>query len=563
MRAAVFSERAQWRDVAHLGGKPSGFFQSKQEILIPIALLGLAVLCYASIIPTYFLSDDFDLIGKVVRRGMYYTWGGFLRPGTVLSFVIDHSVWGLNPIGYHLTNILFHSIAGYCVFLIARRFFREVQFTEPVLFSFLSASLFIALPSHSEAVSWISGRTDVIATALALLSTVSFLSLFEKRSLLHMGMALVLFAAALLTKENVITLPLMWGAILVYYWYVKKQRPAISCVVVLFLSFLLLAAYFVLRKVVLNQYLGGYGNSGHIPTFGISSVRHLAQYVFRTFIPPFPDDFSIILLLAFGFTIGVVATATVFRRKQLSLFGLPIVGLFVICYLFALIPVINAAPRLNDTISERYLYLPSVFACLLLPYLSTVCIPRTRLLKTALLLLIIAQGVALQWVNGRWVTASQLCKQIAYEVSQKDPASTIILNVPDNYRGAWVFRNGLNEASTIFTGNRTQVPYRRISVHGVETMDQIFGVSSDSNSVTLTPPYPITLHYTDDFGYEIRENHYSITVGNIPGASSEVVSLLSFTNGNRKPLLQTILSRSRLVPTSEPRSVVLPDNQSK
>ena len=41
----------------------------KREILIPAALIGFAVLCYASILPTYFVSDDFSLIGKVVNEG--------------------------------------------------------------------------------------------------------------------------------------------------------------------------------------------------------------------------------------------------------------------------------------------------------------------------------------------------------------------------------------------------------------------------------------------------------------------------------------------------------------
>lgn len=138
---------------------------TKRETLIPFALVGFAIVCYARIIPTYFLSDDFALIGRVVREGMFTMWGtshgGFLRPGTILSYAIDHRLYGLNPSGYHLTNILFHGMSAYALFLVSRHYFRRARSAKPQLASGLTACLFIAWPCHSESVSWISGRTDV------------------------------------------------------------------------------------------------------------------------------------------------------------------------------------------------------------------------------------------------------------------------------------------------------------------------------------------------------------------------------------------------------------------
>jgi protein O-mannosyl-transferase len=189
------------------------------NLVVLITLLGFAILCYSTTIPTYFLSDDFWVIGRVARHGMFSTWGVFpiiLRPGTVFSFLVDHYFWGFNPIGYHLTNILFHGLSSFAVFLIARHVFIIARLKEVTIASFMASFLFLTLPSHSESVSWISGRCDVIAIALGLTALVLFLQLSQKRSILISAISIVLFIAALLTKESVIPLPFIWCSFFIY-----------------------------------------------------------------------------------------------------------------------------------------------------------------------------------------------------------------------------------------------------------------------------------------------------------------------------------------------------------
>ena len=81
----------------------------------------------------------------------------YFRPLISLSFFLDLLLWGMNPLGFHLTNVIFHILTSILVFLLAKFIFKKE------LTAFLLALLFGIHPCHMEAVVWISCRTDVIA----------------------------------------------------------------------------------------------------------------------------------------------------------------------------------------------------------------------------------------------------------------------------------------------------------------------------------------------------------------------------------------------------------------
>jgi len=91
--------------------------------------------------------------------------GSFYRPLFWLSLAIDERLWGLNPAGFHLTNVLLHWCSGLFLFLLLRRLHISS------LSSALTALLWICLPINSEAVAWISGRPYCLAACFLLLGT--------------------------------------------------------------------------------------------------------------------------------------------------------------------------------------------------------------------------------------------------------------------------------------------------------------------------------------------------------------------------------------------------------
>ena len=86
----------------------------------------------------------------------------FYRPLVILSFALDWRVWGGSPLGFHLTNVALHLLACGLVYLLARR-----EGASAAASAFVTAA-FGAFPRSTEAVAWISGRTDLLATVFVL-----------------------------------------------------------------------------------------------------------------------------------------------------------------------------------------------------------------------------------------------------------------------------------------------------------------------------------------------------------------------------------------------------------
>src|SRR5882762_876789 len=102
--------------------------RSSQLYLLGLFLLA-AFIAFSLNINSYFLSDDFVQIGKVLHGDFSVSWGqehgGFFRPLFIWSYVIDSRIWGTRPFGYHLTNVFLHGLNAFLVFKLASRLIRR------------------------------------------------------------------------------------------------------------------------------------------------------------------------------------------------------------------------------------------------------------------------------------------------------------------------------------------------------------------------------------------------------------------------------------------------------
>jgi tetratricopeptide (TPR) repeat protein len=145
----------------------------------------------------------------------------FYRPLTALSYWIDLKVWGLNPAGFHLTNILIQILnSGLFFFILVRLGLAPWP-------SFLGGLLFSAFPLHFESVGWISGRTDLLAFAWAAAAALGILA-YRKRGRGRerwLAFSAVAFFLALLAKESAILLPGVFFLIL--FLPDRRWKPAL------------------------------------------------------------------------------------------------------------------------------------------------------------------------------------------------------------------------------------------------------------------------------------------------------------------------------------------------
>lgn len=455
--------------------------RSLRKYCVPGLFVLVALIAFSNILNSYFLSDDFAQIGKVLGGDFSVTWGqaqgGFFRPLFILSYVIDTRIWGARPFGLHVTNVTVHALNSFLVFILSLQLVRELKLATRTkkAISIGAASLFLLHPSHTEAVSWISGRADLIATFFCLGSILFYLAYTKEARGLHLGLSLLCFTLALLAKESAICLPFLLLVIGLFLDKARSGKTVTKFLKVVALFGFVLLVFVVVRSFFIGALVGGYGVSQHL-NFSPGWLRdRLLEASVRSVLPTLPEHWSLFLfkplqsrlfILISLFSCGLVAAAIVFKRrwydaserKDQNRIQLMLVALFLI----SLLPVINLRLSLYQTLGERFLYLPSVFSCLLMSYLMTILV---RNAKAWILILICVLGfysASLYQTNRLWSEAAYLSSSIKDDlVNSATRERLLVLNVPDNLRGVPVFHNGLPEALEYFQNQR---PIKQVEI---------------------------------------------------------------------------------------------------
>jgi len=311
--------------------------------------------------------------------------GGYYRPIINLFHSIDYWIWGPNPFGFHLTNVLAHTLTGVVLYLVLLR----VIAIEPV--AFLASLFFLAHPIHTEAVSWISGRGDMVFALFYLLSFLFYLKAgslgnnlsnpplppFSKggnrkegsryRLYLYSG---AFFLLALLSKEMALTLPL----IIIFYdvcFRLRDKTFSLSRNFKVYVYYFgLLAGYMIFRILI----LGGIGSGQVIPGNNYFTAIYTTSRIFVWYIWKliFPVSLAVadVVRLATSLTDPTVAGSIILLLLLLSaavfLFrSHPELSFGILWFFITMIPVSNLVPALHFK-AERYLYLPSIGYCLIL-----------------------------------------------------------------------------------------------------------------------------------------------------------------------------------------------------
>jgi len=146
---------------------------------------------------------------------------GHWHPLTWLSWMLDYELFGLNPQGYHLINLLFHVVNTLLLFLVLRRM------TKRLWPSAFVACLFAIHPLHVESVAWIAERKDVLSTFFWMLTLGAYSYYVESPGWKRYVFVLLFFVLGLLAKPMLITLPFVM--LLLDFWPLNRFseiRPA-------------------------------------------------------------------------------------------------------------------------------------------------------------------------------------------------------------------------------------------------------------------------------------------------------------------------------------------------
>lgn len=427
----------------------------------------LTAIAYGNIINSFFLSDDFNWIYQIKTRGVFGVWTTppdvFFRPLISLTLFADYQLWELNPLGYHLTNLFFHGLNAFLVYAMSRLLFRGADLAGKLIniFSLVSGFIFIILHSHVEAVTWISARSDLVATCFGLAAFCGYLKYKETDNNRLFFISYILFFLGLLSKESVIIYP---GLVLLYelYNYLNKNNY-INLLKILYLPLMyasVLPIYLGLRYLGIRQFLGGYGSGVHT-NFNLDIIQRGLASSLRIIIPPLPNipEENWVIFFAIFMTIICTFVVVCLCRQGVYILIAKLAILLLGLFGTSLLPVINIRISLSNTEGERLLYLPSAFLVILLVLVIGVSLARFRvLLAIQFMIISIILSYYLYSFNQNWNLAGQIAKQVIESIDQEIQGRRMFLiNIPDNLNGVYIYRNGLYAAGQLFAESEIEL----------------------------------------------------------------------------------------------------------
>ena len=196
-------------------------------LILALAVAAITVWAYWPCVHGGFLNwDDDSYLGEATRhpqlswQTVAYAFSTavppYYHPLSFLSHVADYQLWGMNPWGHHLMNLLLHGLNSGLVVLFVWLLLENIgaSFGERVALATGVALVFGLHPLQVEPVAWVAERKTMLCGFFSLLSLCAYLQMVlqPSRRVWRVGMTL-LFVAALLAKPMAMSLPLVMLAL--------------------------------------------------------------------------------------------------------------------------------------------------------------------------------------------------------------------------------------------------------------------------------------------------------------------------------------------------------------
>lgn len=412
---------------------------SRTQLTFYVALFVVSLTCFAFIANPryyYFLNDDFIHIPLAAQK--HFIRSGLIRPLSDFTLWLDYTLWQKNAYGYHLTNTLIHIANSVLVFFASRYLFSsfaEEQKGGVLKKSVLAATFFLMYAFHSESIFWIIGRGGSLCTLFFLLSLIFYLK--NGKAVLDYSLCLCFFFIGLLAYETIWVFPLVVSA--VHVLALKRNVRKVAGVWLVFVFYLLLR--FGIAPVSSGDYQFGAFNEHDY----FRLVYNCNTLLARCFLPPMQNS-----RLFFGAYISVAALFTFLCLKWRSdklLFFL------VACLLLSLLPVVALGIDTHDSESERFIYLASFFAVLFLVQLFSRL--KEPLALLVFLVFLSAHAFLLYNAAESYRVGSAIARQSLECIpAQADFNMIYAVNMPEQYKGALIFRKGFAEAVSWINNTR-------------------------------------------------------------------------------------------------------------
>ncbi|MBF0487562.1 MAG: hypothetical protein HQK98_05315 [Nitrospirae bacterium] len=337
-----------------------------RAVAVSAALLIMALGVFSEVRTLQFVNYDDNLYvtenpyvrDGLTKKGVLWAfttaYTGNRQPITWLSHMLDITIYGLNPTGHHITNILIHGANTVLLFILLN------LMTGSLWRSAFVAALFCVHPLHVETAAWISERKGLLSAFFWLSAMLFYVSYVKKPSVLRYLPVLFCFIASLLSKPIAVMLPV--ALLLFDYW--PLGRKISRQIVIEKIPFFLLSAimgvltYQAQRDWNVEEFFNVLPFTQRLGNAFIS----YSMYVYNTVLPlslspiyVYHDTINISqAVLCAAVVISVSAASVVFIKRTPYFF----VGWF--WFLSVLLPVAGFAQVGYQSMADRYSYLPLI-----------------------------------------------------------------------------------------------------------------------------------------------------------------------------------------------------------
>src|SRR5213594_1100832 len=356
--------------------------------LVPVLIALVTVAAFLPALQNQFVSWDDDEnflynphyrgLGWSPLRWMWTTHQGHYIPLTWMTLGLDYLLWGMNPVGYHLTNLLLHAANAVVFFFVVRRLL-TLALPSPsehgyalAVSSGVAALVFAIHPLRVESVAWVTERRDVLSGLFYLVAILLYLRACERgaRGRGWYWLSVAVFGCALLSKSMVVNLPVVLLILDVYplrrlggaigWWSEPARRvylekipfvllaAAASAIAVMAQSSVHAAASLAQLGVPGRLAVAAYGLSFYLEKM-VAPLNLSPLYELGT-VNPWATPF----LLSYGVVLALTALALAFRHR---LPGLPAAGLASVVILLPVLGIFQNGPQIA---ADRYTYLAGI-----------------------------------------------------------------------------------------------------------------------------------------------------------------------------------------------------------
>ncbi|XP_066245654.1 protein O-mannosyl-transferase Tmtc3-like isoform X1 [Euwallacea similis] len=359
------------------------------------------------------------------------------RPLCVLTFRLNYLFGQLEPLGYHLVNVLLHSI-------VCLMYFRMCSMFLPDLASFVAAMLFAVHPIHTEAVTGVVGRAETLSSVFFLAAFLFYSKATKNKKCTewkHLTLSVVSIATAMLCKEQGITVAGVCATYELFViqkikledmrqflksamtakssYHLPKSNAATKRLLLLFLTTLLLLLG---RLQIMGSQLPVFTRFDNPASVAPSPSRQLTYHYLisvNLWLLLFPcslccdwtmgtipivdsllDPRNLSTLASYMFLLLMIGTAFVTENRHQSVVLLMSTSLLVLPF----IPASNLFFPVGFVVAERVLYMPSMGFCMLIGYGWQIlrCKVGKKLAWSLACLLIVSHGAKTYLRNWDW-----------------------------------------------------------------------------------------------------------------------------------------------------------------